>query len=592
MFERKTRNKIREKKFELSHALKILVELKMLPKKRAIQILKDDRDLRDNPISILARYQLKHPLIENHVLTHEGLSEFFAGYFEIPYVKLDPLKIEVQSVNTIVSEAYAKRLRILPILVGKSEVTFATCSPHTDHWIGEMESILKRKVKVVFANPIAINKFIVEFFSVHRFLKGSDFSHKKSTRMMRSGNINELEKLVEHSKNRSLGTEDSATVKIVTWIVQYAYTERASDIHFEPKKGLCKIRFRIDGILLTVYKMDPKIFVPVVSRLKILCGMKVDEKRKPQDGRIKGHHFDVNDLDLRLSSVPTLFGEKLVIRVFNPEVAKRDFLQLGFYPQDKNIWTKLINANNGIILVTGPTGSGKTTTLYTSLEARATDDVNICTIEDPVEMINDKFNQLQINKNINLNFSGAIRAFLRQDPDIIMVGEIRDTETGEMAAQASLTGHLVFSTLHTNGALSTITRLLDLGIAPYLLNATLRGILAQRLVRKLCPHCKKKEKTPQELWNLLVGDDLEGIVPEYVYKHVGCTKCKNTGYLGRLCIYELLVINQETRKLITPDIELSTLEAKTANSFTRMNVNAARRVIEGITDIDEVLKVV
>ena len=384
-------------------------------------------------------------------------------------------------------------------------------------------------------------------------------------------------------------------VRIVDWLCEYAFEQRASDIHVEPRREQGIVRFRIDGVLHQVYQIPPGVLAAMTSRLKILARMDVVEKRRPQDGRMKTRTAEGRDIELRLATLPTAFGEKLVMRIFDPEVLVRDFKELGFSEDDHRRWVEMTDRPNGIVLVTGPTGSGKTTTLYSTLKTLATPEVNVCTIEDPIEMIEPAFNQMQVQQQIELGFAEGVRALMRQDPDIIMVGEIRDLETAEMAVQSALTGHLVLSTLHTNDAPSAVARLLELGIAPYLLNATLNGIMAQRLVRTLCPHCKQtvelNRAEDQDAWNALVAP-WKSKHPAKLYKPVGCLECRMTGFMGRIGIYETLMYSQALKGLVTQNADLSALrEQAFKEGMKPLRISGAIKVGGGLTTIDEVLKV-
>jgi general secretion pathway protein E len=387
---------------------------------------------------------------------------------------------------------------------------------------------------------------------------------------------------------------DQHIVTIVDWLWQYAFEQRASDIHIEPRRDLGLIRFRIDGVLHQVYQIPMSVMTAMTSRIKLLGRMDVIEKRRPQDGRIKTRTADGQEVELRLSTLPTAFGEKLVMRIFDPEVLVRDFAELGFSEEDRSRWEKMTAHPNGIILVTGPTGSGKTTTLYSTLKHLATPDVNVCTIEDPIEMVEPAFNQMQVQSGIDLNFVDGLRALMRQDPDIIMVGEIRDLETADMAIQAALTGHLVLSTLHTNDAPSAITRLLDLGVAPFMINATVLGIMAQRLVRTLCPSCKQPfppRAEENELWDNLVTPWKTGR-PTQLQHQVGCLECRMTGYTGRIGIYEILLMSPELRKLVTPTTDVARVrEVAYREGMKPLRISGAMKVAAGTTTLEEVIKV-
>ena len=421
-------------------------------------------------------------------------------------------------------------------------------------------------------------------------IKGAERSSEK-----RSG-VGNFEQLVELGKtNRQFDANDQHIVHVVDWLWQYAFDQRASDIHMEPRRDVGIVRFRIDGVLHEVYRIPAAVMNAMTSRIKILGRMDVVEKRRPQDGRIKTRTSDGQETELRLSTLPTAFGEKLVMRVFDPDVLVKDFTDLGFSEDDKSRWSGMTSHPNGIVLVTGPTGSGKTTTLYSTLKSLATPEVNVCTIEDPIEMVEPSFNQMQIQAGIDLGFADGVRALMRQDPDIIMIGEIRDMETAEMAIQAALTGHLVLSTLHTNDAASAVTRLLDLGAPPYLLNSTVLGVMAQRLVRTLCKHCKRKvpfgHRTEDINWEDFVAP-WKSRQPEHVYQPVGCLECRNTGYMGRVGIYEVLLLSPEIRRLIHAEADVAKIrEQAYKEGMKPLRISGAMKIASGMTTFDEVLKV-
>jgi len=336
------------------------------------------------------------------------------------------------------------------------------------------------------------------------------------------------------------------------------------------------------------------VMAAMVSRIKILGRMDLVEKRRPQDGRIKTRTADGQEAELRLSTLPTAFGEKLVMRIFDPEVLVRNFTDLGFSEEDQAHWTSMSESPNGIILVTGPTGSGKTTTLYSTLKQLATPEVNVCTIEDPIEMVEPAFNQMQVQSAVDLDFAQGVRALMRQDPDIIMVGEIRDLETAEVTIQAALTGHLVLSTLHTNDAPAAVTRILDLGVPPYLISATVLGVMAQRLVRTLCPACKKANPTTAEdeaMWDRLVAP-WKANRPSYFYQPVGCLECRMTGYRGRVGLYEILRLSSDMKQLITENAELAKIrDLAYREGMKPLRISGAMKIAAGVTTLAEVFKV-
>lgn len=396
---------------------------------------------------------------------------------------------------------------------------------------------------------------------------------------------------MELGKSGQVDTNSRHVVNIVDWLLQYAFEQRASDIHLEPRREEGIVRFRIDGQLQTVYAMPMQIVTTITSRIKILARMDVAEKRRPQDGRIKSRTRNGSEFEMRLSTMPTAFGEKLVMRIFNPQLMLKSFTELGFSVELQQQWQQLLAQQNGIILVTGPTGSGKTTTLYSSLKQLATSEINLCTVEDPIETIVNEFNQMQVAPEIGITFATGIRTLMRQDPDIIMVGEIRDQETAEMAAQAALTGHLVLSTLHTNDSVSAIIRLTDIGLPAYQIKASLRGVLAQRLLRTLCPHCKSRAQLPQGLWQSLTTP-WRVKPPAEIFTAQGCHECRNTGYHGRTAIYEMLPIDELLARLITDQADLKALRLQAyKQGLQPLALSAARLLASGLTSGEEIMRI-
>ncbi|MEQ8956002.1 MAG: GspE/PulE family protein, partial [Gammaproteobacteria bacterium] len=403
--------------------------------------------------------------------------------------------------------------------------------------------------------------------------------------------IGNLEQMLQLGNIKDPDADDQHIVKVVDWLLQYAFDQRASDIHIEPRREMGNIRFRIDGVLYTVYSLPMQVMAAVTSRLKILGRMNVAEKRKPQDGRIKTKSPSGEEIELRLSTLPTAFGEKLVMRIFDPEVLLKKFEQLGLMNEDLERWNKIIGNNHGIVIITGPTGSGKTTTLYSTLKTLATDEVNVCTIEDPIEMVEDSFNQMQVQEKIDLNFADGVKALLRQDPDIIMIGEVRDLPTAEMAIQAALTGHLVFTTLHTNDAPSAVTRLLELGVPSYLIKATVIGIMAQRLVRTLCPSCKTAAEIPTEAWESLTKP-WSVKPPKNAADAVGCLECRETGFKGRQGLYEVMPFSETLQKFADDKSDLPALRKQAyKEGMLSLRLSGAQKVAAGMTTINEVLRV-
>jgi len=537
-----------------------------------------------HPLAWLAQRELRQP--NGAPLDLASMTQWLAVHAGLPYVSIDPLKLDVDQVTREVSRSYTARYGILPVAVDDESVTFATAEPYERRWEAEMSHVLKREVRRVIALPTDIKRYQDELFGVSQSIRKAE--------KVASGDplgINNLEALVQLGRSGKLDANDRHVVTIVDWLLQYAFDQRASDIHLEPRRDNGNVRFRIDGVLHTVYQIPTTILGAVTSRIKALGRMDVVEKRRPQDGRVKSKTPQGNEIELRLSTMPTAFGEKLVMRIFDPQVLVRDPEQLGFGTRDARLWREMTEASHGIILVTGPTGSGKTTTLYSTLKQLAQPDVNVCTVEDPIEMVESSLNQMQVNTNIGLDFAAGVRTLMRQDPDIIMVGEIRDLETAEMAIQAALTGHLVLSTLHTNDAPSAVVRLMDIGVPPYLINATLLGIVGQRLVRTLCPACRAEGETDAEAWRDLI-QPWKLPVPSRNWQPAGCDQCRGSGYYGRVGIYESLRVTPGLRKAIRTDCSIADVRRQALrDGMEPLRISGARKVITGVTSLDEVLRV-
>jgi len=539
-----------------------------------------------HPLEFLGAQQLDDLARPGKKLDLESLTVWLAEQAGQPYLRIDPLKINVAAVTPLMSYAFAQRHKILAVAVDSSAVTIASSQPFVKSWEANLTHVLQRPIKRVVANPVDLQRFTVEFYRLAKSVSGATATDQK---ISGTGNFEQLLNL--GASDQEPDANDAHVVNIVDWLFQYAFDQRASDIHIEPRREQGTVRFRIDGVLHNVYQFPPQVAMAVVSRLKSLGRMNVAEKRKPQDGRVKTKTPDGGEVELRLSTLPTAFGEKMVMRIFDPEVLLKGFDQLGFSAEDLRRWQSMTGQPNGIILVTGPTGSGKTTTLYTTLKQLATPEVNVCTIEDPIEMIEGAFNQMQVQHNIDLTFASGVRALMRQDPDIIMVGEIRDLETAEMAIQAALTGHLVLSTLHTNDAPSAITRLLELGVPHYLLRATLLGVMAQRLVRTLCPHCKAPIQLDADDWQALTKP-WNAPLPGNAHQAVGCIECRDTGYRGRAGVYEIMLLNDAIKPLITADTDLIALRRQAfKDGMHSLRLSGAQKIAAGLSTLEEVLRV-
>jgi general secretion pathway protein E len=580
----------------LAEVLDWLVEDKLVAAEAAEQLKKERRYYRggSHPLVAVAEQKWRNASPPHKLLSLEMLAEWLAKRVGMEYLHIDPLKIDFTGVTEIMSSAYATRFHILPVGVSAKEAIIATAEPGVREWEPELARMIKREIKRVIANPLDIERYQVEFYNLAKSIKGANKTHGSNSALSNFEQLVELGKGTD-GKGQQFDANDAHIVRIVDWLWQYAFEQRASDIHVEPRREQGIVRFRIDGVLHQVYQIPAAVLLAMTSRIKILARMDVVEKRRPQDGRIKTRTLDGEEIELRLSSLPTAFGEKLVMRIFDPEVLVRDFKELGFSEDDKKRWDDMTLKPNGIVLVTGPTGSGKTTTLYSTLKTLATIEVNVCTIEDPIEMVEASFNQMQVQPQLDLGFAEGVRALMRQDPDIIMVGEIRDLETAEMAVQSALTGHLVLSTLHTNDAPGAVARLLELGVPAYLLNATLNGVMGQRLVRTLCPHCKEKvdfhRAEEHQAWDALVAP-WKSNRPAQIYKPVGCLECRMTGFIGRVGIYETLIFSNEIKKLVSEKADLTVIRDQAFKEGMKpLRISGAMKVGAGLTTIEEVLKV-
>ncbi len=574
---------------DLPVLLEGLVEDEFISQRQAEDILiapRTGKEVSMHPLEIIASKELENRRDAGKPLDLETMTLWLSQRTNQPYVRIDPLSINVNAATEVMSYAFAQRHNILAIEVADDYVVIASGQPYMYQWESMLTQTLRgRRIRRVICNPADLSRYQLEFYTIARSAAKAEESG------MEVSTITNFEQMLELGSMKSPEANDAHVVNIVDWLLQYAFDQRASDIHIEPRRDKGLIRFRIDGILHHVYELPSLVNAAVTSRLKILGRMDVAEKRRPQDGRVKTVSQDGDEIELRLSTLPTAFGEKMVMRVFDPDVLLRSFQELGLSGDDYKRWHGMTHAAHGIVLVTGPTGSGKTTTLYSTLKQLATDEVNVCTIEDPIEMVEPSFNQMQVQQNIDVTFASGVRALLRQDPDIIMIGEIRDLQTAEMAIQAALTGHLVISTLHTNDAPTAITRMLDLGVPPYMIKATVLGIMAQRLVRTLCPHCKAEEELDQEAWQLLTRP-FKVKPPAKVYAPVGCLECRDTGYLGRMGIYEILPMSGKIQNMVTEASNLDEIrKAGFAEGMRSLRLSGAQKVGAGLTTIAEVLRV-
>ena len=540
---------------------------------------------RVSPIEVLAALELTMP--DGRRLSEDRIVETLAAEVGIPYYKIDPLKLDGKLVTETLSRAFANHNVVLPIKHEAGNLVMAIADPFNITLRDSLRRTLPTEPSYVLSAKTDILKSIAEVYGFRSSVKAAaeEISH--------SSDLGNLEQYVAIKRVEEIDATDAHVVAAVEYLLNYAFEQRASDIHIEPKREQGIIRLRIDGILHKVYALPKAIHAPFVSRLKMLARMDIAEKRRPQDGRIKTSQ-DGHEVELRVSTMPTAFGEKIVIRIFDPQHLLQDLSSLGMHQDEQQRYESFITRSTGLVLVTGPTGSGKTTTLYSTLRALAGPEVNITTVEDPVEMVYEPFNQVQVHKRIDLTFASALRTVLRQDPDIVMIGEIRDAETATMAIQAALTGHLVFSTLHTNDAPSTITRLLDLGVKPFLLASTLNGIVAQRLMRTICLDCKSTTTlTDDQLVALelkLPGKQKRRLSTRF---GAGCSSCRYTGLRGRVAIFEIMQVNQTIRNLIKTRADSSEImKAARADGMLTLKEAAIRKLAEGETPFEEVVRVI
>ncbi len=533
-----------------------------------------------SPAEVISSLNIEVSGANGKLLTEDAITEVIAAAAGLEYRKLDPLKMNLDVVTGYVPRPFALKYLMVPIEIRDGSLVLAVADPFNAEAIDNLQSAVKLNIKRVLASKNDILKLVREFYGFRASVA------KAASEFTGGAELGNLEQLVSLRGVREIESTDKYIVNAVEYLMHYAFDQRASDIHIEPKREKTFIRLRVDGTLHYIHTIPHQLHPAVVSRIKMLSRMDIAEKRRPQDGRIKTTHKG-KEVELRVSTIPCAFGEKVVIRIFDPDVLLQELDQIGFYPREFQLYNSFIRRPNGIILVTGPTGSGKTTTLYSSLKALSSPEVNIVTVEDPIELVVEEFNQVGVQPAIGVNFATIIRNILRQDPDIIMIGEIRDEETADNAVQSALTGHLVLSTLHTNDAPSAVTRLLDLGVPSFLINSTIIGIVAQRLVRKICPQCKQERGiTLEEMEHLGIDK------PAAVSFGAGCGECRGTGYRGRTGIFEVMDFTEKIRAAVRSNVELGQLyEIARADGMTSLRQVGIRKMLEGITTYEEIISV-
>lgn len=524
--------------------------------------------------------KLGEALIKLGYVTKQNINEVLEFQLGIPYIQIEEYEIDVEATRTI-TEDIAKRNNLIPVKQTDTEVYVAMSDPLNIFAIDDVKIYSGKEVVPLLADEAGIQKAIEMHYGSQKAIQAAEQFKQERALDLDKQDISEEDVAGDLVKSAPI-------VKLVNTVLEQSVRYRASDIHIEPYEKFIRVRYRVDGRLQQMYEYDPSILNAIVARVKIIGGMDIAEKRKPQDGRIS-IKVDNKEYDVRVSSLPTVYGEKIVMRVNGKEGFNKGKAQLGLYEDDLKKFDSLFANPYGIILVTGPTGSGKSTTLYTALNEINREDINIITVEDPVESQITGINQVHVNPKAGLTFASALRSILRQDPDVIMIGEIRDSETAEIAVKASITGHLVVSTLHTNDAPSSITRLIDMGVEPFLIGASVVGVIAQRLVRRLCPKCKRliqASARDKQLLGLPEDQNVE------IYEKVGCHLCNNSGYSGRIGVYEIMPVTDKIRAVINhegtaDDIKKAALE----EGMHTLRMSAIRLVLDGTTTVDEMLRI-
>ncbi|MEY3014196.1 MAG: hypothetical protein RIT45_2931 [Pseudomonadota bacterium] len=541
-------------------------------------------DVPVSPAELVASFRL--PARGAGTITEARIQQAVADAASVPYVDIDPLKVDASLVTGTVSQAYARKNAVLPLGHQDGRFLLAVDDPFAGDVVETMRARVQEPIDVVVALRADILRVLDEVFRFRASLRGAVAELGDAGTDF--GNLEQLVRLGTSAQN--LDGDDSHVVRAVDFLLRYALDQSASDLHIEPKRQHSVVRLRIDGVLHPVHQLPKVVHAAVTSRIKTLARMDIAEKRRPQDGRIKIAHRDV-EVELRISTMPTAFGEKIVIRFFDPGVLLQELDALGFFADELDSFRRVVRRPNGLVLVTGPTGSGKTTTLYSALRTVAGPTVNVATIEDPIEMVVEDFNQTATNARLSLDFSTLLRTLLRQDPDVIMVGEIRDRETAQAAVQAALTGHLVLSTVHTNDAPGAVSRMIDLGAEPFLLSTTLLGVLAQRLLRRVCLSCREQTTLSPEIAAGL-GLDPREAASFVVWRGTGCPVCRGTGLKGRIGVFEWMVVDERLRKLVqegTDAVELG--RAAHRAGMRTLREAALKKLALGLTSAEEVLRV-
>ena len=554
------------------------------------QMQKDGASDKNGPdlLDVLLSLQLSGS--QGQVISEEDIMRCIAAAFKYTFKKLDPLDLDINIVTKTIPKNFALRHLILPFAIQDGELHLAVCNPDCQTVAADIEQANQVKVRPFISTKSDIKKILGEFFGFQHSISAAE-DHFTASQADVAIDIGNLERYVKISSNKEISSSDQHIKNAVNHIFHYALEQRASDIHIEPKRDQCLVRFRIDGLLHDMYHLPKAVHAAIVARIKFLSRLDIAEKRRPQDGRIKIGTRGEKDVEIRVSTVPVSFGEKMVLRLLDPNVIFQNISHIGFSSRDLSVFQSFMKSPHGIVLVTGPTGSGKSTTLYSALKEIATPEINITTVEDPVEMVHEEFNQIAVQPLIDVTFSTILRNILRQDPDVIMIGEIRDHETAAHAVQAAMTGHLVFSTLHTNDAILSIDRLRDLGLQPFMIASTLLGCMAQRLVKRICPDCKTSfQISAKELAS--IGFSAGASEVYTLYRGQGCRECRNTGYKGRCGIFEIFPVSAGIQQLISAGGHSHGMrQLAIREGMTTLREDALKKVLAGVTTLEEAVRV-
>ncbi len=588
--------------------LDVLVKLKVLtPKQRQFvtlekgkmrqklvrQAAKDGEIDKEYPdlVDIIVGFNFKLQGGEGRLIDEECIIRAVAEEKNLPFKKLDPLELDMDVATKTIPRNFAIRQLLLPFKLENGVVQTAIYHPDCQAALADIEQANQIKIKPYLATKSDIKRIIGEFFGFQKSISAAEDQFGVIPGGSASIDIGNLERYVKISSAKEITSSDQHIKTAVNHIFHYALEQRASDIHIEPKRNVSMIRFRIDGALHTIYNLPKAVHSAIVARIKFLSRLDIAEKRRPQDGRIKIGEKSGRDVEIRVSTIPVSFGEKAVLRILDSELMFQRIESLGFSKRDMEVYNSFISSPHGIILVTGPTGSGKSTTLYSTLKEIATPEKNIVTIEDPVEMVHEEFNQIAVQPLIDVTFTTILRSILRQDPDIIMIGEIRDRETAAHAVQAAMTGHLVFSTLHTNDAVASIARLRDLGLPPFMIATSLLGCMAQRLVKTICPGCAEEFEIKSE--DLLkMGFPVAESGTVMLRRGKGCRDCRGTGFKGRCGIFEIFPMSAKVKKMVADDMHtLEMRQVAIREGMTTLREDAWDKVRRGITTYEEALRV-